>query len=58
MTRLRLAVDVGGTFTDVAVERDGACHTGKVLTTPHDPVRGVHFFLQRLDAEVAVEGIG
>ena len=43
MTRLRLAVDVGGTFTDVAVERDGACHTGKVLTTPHDPVRGVHF---------------
>ena len=41
MTRPRLAVDIGGTFTDVAVERDGACHTGKVLTTPHDPVRGV-----------------
>ena len=41
MTRPRLAVDIGGTFTDVAVERDGACHTGKVLTTPDDPVRGV-----------------
>lgn len=41
MTRPRLAVDIGGTFTDVAVERDGACHTGKVLTTPHDPVSGV-----------------
>ena len=41
MTRPRLAVDIGGTFTDVAVEHDGACRTGKVLTTPHDPVRGV-----------------
>ena len=41
MTRPRLAVDIGGTFTDVAVERDGACHTGKVLTTHDDPVRGV-----------------
>ena len=31
MTRSRLAVDIDGTFTDVAaVERDGACHTGKV----------------------------
>ena len=41
MTRPRLAVDIGGTFTDVAVEHDGACRTGKVLTTPDDPVRGV-----------------
>ena len=31
MTRPRLAADIGGTFTDAAVERDGACHTGKVL---------------------------
>ena len=41
MTRPRLAVDIGGTFTDVAVEHDGACHTGKVLTTPDNPVRAV-----------------
>ena len=41
MTRPRLAVDIGGTFTDVAVEHNGARHTGKVLTTPHDPVRAV-----------------
>ena len=41
MTRPRLAVDIGGTFTDVAVEVDGACRTSKVLTTPGDPVRGV-----------------
>ena len=31
MTRPRLAADIGGTFTGAAVERDGACHTGKVL---------------------------
>ena len=41
MARSRLAVDIGGTFTDVAVERDGFCLTSKVLTTPGDPVRGV-----------------
>ncbi len=37
----RLAVDIGGTFTDVAIERDGARWTGKVLTTPHAPELGV-----------------
>ena len=37
----RIGVDVGGTFTDVAVEHNGACRTGKVLTTPHDLVRAV-----------------
>jgi N-methylhydantoinase A len=37
----RLAVDIGGTFTDVAIERDGDRWTGKVLTTPHAPELGV-----------------
>lgn len=33
--RMRIAVDVGGTFTDVVVATgDGTLHTGKVLTTP------------------------
>ena len=41
MARPRLAVDIGGTFTDVAVELDGSCLTSKVLTTSGDPVRGV-----------------
>ena len=40
-SKYRVGVDIGGTFTDVAVEVDGACRTSKVLTTPGDPVQGV-----------------
>ena len=39
---VQLAVDIGGTFTDViAVDGEGACHTVKVPTTPRDLVEGV-----------------
>jgi N-methylhydantoinase A len=41
MTSVRLAVDIGGTFTDVALEHAGGRITGKVLTTPEAPERGV-----------------
>ncbi|MGG5819708.1 hydantoinase/oxoprolinase family protein [Falsiroseomonas sp. HW251] len=37
----RLAVDIGGTFTDLAIERDGERWTAKVLTTPAAPELGV-----------------
>jgi N-methylhydantoinase A len=37
----RLAVDIGGTFTDLALETSGQRHTAKVLTTPDAPERGV-----------------
>ena len=37
----RLAVDVGGTFTDVALEHDEFQVTSKVLTTPEAPELGV-----------------
>ena len=37
----RLAVDIGGTFTDLAIERDGERWTAKVLTTPQAPELGV-----------------
>ncbi len=40
-SQARLAVDIGGTFTDVAIEREGERWTGKVLTTPHAPELGV-----------------
>jgi N-methylhydantoinase A len=42
----RLAADIGGTFTDLALEREGERWTAKVLTTPDAPERGV------------IEGIG
>jgi N-methylhydantoinase A len=38
---IRLAVDIGGTFTDVVVEANGKRHTKKVLTTPRAPEQGV-----------------
>lgn len=41
MARARIAVDIGGTFTDVALERaDGALVTAKTLTTPAAPEEG------------------
>ncbi len=36
----RLAVDIGGTFTDVVLEKDGVQTTVKVLTTPQNPADG------------------
>ena len=33
----RLAVDIGGTFTDIVLEARGRRWTGKVLTTPRAP---------------------
>jgi N-methylhydantoinase A len=37
----RLAVDIGGTFTDVALEQGDRRTTSKVLTTPEAPEQGV-----------------
>ncbi len=37
----RLAVDIGGTFTDVVVEAGGHRTTAKLLTTPAAPARAV-----------------
>lgn len=43
MPKLRVAVDVGGTFTDVVVldEESSAIRVAKVPSTPADPMRGV-----------------
>lgn len=37
----RIAIDVGGTFTDVVTLAGGELGVGKVATTPDDPARGV-----------------
>jgi N-methylhydantoinase A len=39
--RKLLAVDIGGSFTDLVLESDGRRHTAKALTTPQAPERGV-----------------
>lgn len=38
---LRLSVDIGGTFTDLVVERAGVLRLFKSPTVPHDPVQGI-----------------
>ncbi|MGI9331898.1 MAG: hydantoinase/oxoprolinase family protein [Gammaproteobacteria bacterium] len=51
----RLAVDIGGTFTDIALEVGNAIHSGKVLTTPRAPEEAVMEGIASVLAEAAVE---
>ena len=37
----RIAVDIGGTFTDLVVESESGTEVSKVLSTPEDLVEGV-----------------
>ncbi len=54
--RYRVGFDVGGTFTDFALQADdGRLLTGKRLTTPHDPARACVEGLREL---VARAGLG
>src|SRR5438105_4922555 len=48
-------VDIGGTFTDLALAAGGRLHTLKVLTTPDFPERAV---LDGLTAILAAAGLG
>lgn len=48
-TPVRIAVDIGGTFTDLALLEDGGIgEIVKTPTTPEDPSKGVEVGLQRL----------
>jgi len=51
----RLAVDVGGTFTDVALEVGGRQFTSKVLTTPDAPELGVLSGIEKAVAEAGIQ---
>jgi len=57
VTRLRVGVDTGGTFTDVVVldEATGALTTTKTPSTPADPAQG---FLTGADKALAAAGAG
>ncbi len=43
MSRYRVAIDIGGTFTDFVLQdaTSGEIHTGKILSTPSDPGEAV-----------------
>ena len=47
----RLAVDIGGTFTDIVLEARGRRWTGKVLTTPRAPEDAVIAAVKEILAE-------
>jgi N-methylhydantoinase A len=52
---VRVAVDIGGTFTDIVVmSRDGVLHESKVSTTPDDPSAAVMAGLAGLLKELAI----
>ena len=57
----RFGVDIGGTFTDIALidEATGQVHNGKVLSTPHDPSLGFIEAVERLvrEHDVSPEGV-
>ena len=57
----RIGVDVGGTFTDIVLEHDGALTTAKVLTTPSAPddavLAGVDDVLARTGVDPAAVGL-
>jgi N-methylhydantoinase A len=55
MNQARLAVDIGGTFTDFALEIAGKRFSRKVLTTPRAPEAGV---LAGIDMVLQQAGIG
>ncbi|MCW2963266.1 MAG: 5-oxoprolinase [Actinomycetia bacterium] len=52
---LRVAVDIGGTFTDFVVfdAKTGSVRVGKVLSSPDDSVRAVLLGLERLNVDLA-----
>ena len=54
MTGYRLAVDIGGTFTDVVLQGPSAYTSGKVLTTGHAPEEGVLNGIEKVLAETGV----
>ena len=51
---IRLGVDIGGMFTDVALEIGERRFTAKILTTPHAPEEGVLAALHSVTAEAGV----
>ena len=60
MAKARLAIDIGGTFTDLALIADDGRYSAKVLTTSQAPEEGVLAAIDLLlrQAELTAEDIG
>src|SRR5262245_53064001 len=60
MAKARLAIDIGGTFTDLALIADDGRYSAKVLTTSQAPEEGVLAGIDQLlrRAELTAEDIG
>lgn len=55
MTKYRLGVDIGGTFTDIVLlGESGAVETKKILSTPDDYSRAIEDGIRRLLAETGI----
>src|ERR1700692_2450633 len=54
MTDVKLGVDIGGTFTDVALEVGDKRYTAKGLTTPRAPEEGVLSIARSVIAEAGI----
>jgi N-methylhydantoinase A len=56
---LRLAADIGGTFTDIAVfdDRSGRLTFGKALSTPHHLVEGITAAVDKAGSRYAAAGL-
>src|SRR5271169_4069295 len=56
---LRLAADIGGTFTDVAAfdERTGKLTFGKALSTPHHLVEGITAGVEKAGTAYGAAGL-
>ena len=54
MVDVRLAVDIGGTFTDIALEANGGLITKKLLTTSQEPATAVLEGIQHVLTEAAL----
>ncbi|MEX0502805.1 hydantoinase B/oxoprolinase family protein [Alphaproteobacteria bacterium LSUCC0719] len=52
---IRLAIDIGGTFTDLVLEDDGTRHTVKVLTTLDRPADGLMLGFDRILEQAGME---
>ena len=51
---IRFAADIGGTFTDVVLDKNGLVHSKKLLTTYEDPANAVIAGLDQLMSELSL----